>query len=58
MKSDIRVFFANLSRIFKLVKVWQEQRILYNKTNIYFWSYLIQFVLDWDTFQKKFVKEM
>ena len=28
------------------------------KTNIHFWSYLAEFFLEWEVFQKKIVQEM
>jgi hypothetical protein len=33
------------------VKIWQERRVLYIKTNIHFWSYLAQLLLEWEMFQ-------
>ena len=33
----------------------QEQRALYMKTGIHFWSYLAQFILEWEMFQTKIV---
>jgi len=35
----------------RLIKVWQEQRVLYTKTNIRVWSYLAKFLLESDMFQ-------
>jgi hypothetical protein len=37
--------------------IWQEQRVLYVKTNINVWSYLAQFFLKWEMLQKKKVVE-
>jgi hypothetical protein len=38
-------------------KIGQEQRVLYMKTNIHFWSYLAQSFLKWAMFQTKVVQE-
>ena len=32
------------------IKIWQELRVLYMKTNLHFWSYLAQFFLEWKMF--------
>ena len=41
-----------------LIRIEQEKRVLYMKTNIHFWSYLAQFFLEWEMFQTKFVEEI
>jgi hypothetical protein len=33
-----------------IVKIWEEDRVFYVKTNMYFWSYLAQFSLEWEMF--------
>ena len=40
------------------VKIWQEERALYVKTNIHLWSYLAQFLLEWEIFQTKVVEKI
>ena len=35
------------------IKSWQKERLLYMMTNIQFWSYLHQFFIEWEMFQKK-----
>jgi hypothetical protein len=39
------------------IKIGQEQPVLHMKTDIHFWSYLVQFFLEWDMFQKKTFRE-
>jgi hypothetical protein len=36
-----------------LIKVWQEWRVLYTKTDIHYWSYLAQLFLEWEMFHTK-----
>jgi hypothetical protein len=38
------------------IKIWQEWRVLYMKTDIRFWSYLTNFFLEWEMFQAKLVE--
>jgi len=38
-------FFENVSKMQVFIKIWQEWRALYIKTNTHFWSYLAQFFL-------------
>ena len=40
------------------IEIGQEQRVLYVKTNIHFWSYLAQFFLEWGMFQTKIVEKI
>jgi hypothetical protein len=37
----------------RFIRIRQEWRVLYMKTNIHFWSYLTQFFLEWEMFQTK-----
>ena len=39
------------------IKIGQERRLLYMKTNIHDWSYLAQFFLEWEMFQTNFVEK-
>jgi hypothetical protein len=49
-------YFSKISRgNSSFIKIWQEWRALYMKTNIHFWSYLAQFFLEWERFQTKVV---
>jgi len=59
MKSDIVVFFENLSRKFKFHQnLTRITAVLYMKTNVHFFlSYLDRFFLEWEMFQTKFVKK-
>jgi hypothetical protein len=45
-----------LDRFSQNLVFWQEQRVLYMKTDIHFWWYLAQFFLEWKMFQTKFVE--
>jgi len=36
-----------------LIKIWEEKRVLYMKTNIHLWSYRAHFALEWEMFQTK-----
>ena len=40
------------------IKIGQEKRVLYLKTDIHFWSYLAQVFLEWKIFQIKIVEEI
>jgi hypothetical protein len=33
------------------IKIWQEYRVFYMKTIVHFWSYFVQFFLEWEMFQ-------
>jgi hypothetical protein len=35
----------------RFVKIWQELRVLYTKSNIQLWSHLLHFFLEWKMFQ-------
>ena len=50
-------FFLNSPENLSFIKIWQEQRVLYMKTNIHFWSYLAQFFLEWETFETNLQKK-
>ena len=39
------------------VKIWQEYRVCYMKTDLRFWSYLAQFFLVWEMFQTNAVEK-
>jgi hypothetical protein len=41
-----------------LIKIWQEERVLYVKTNKHFWSYLAQYFLEWKIVSDKFVQKL
>jgi len=49
----IWVFFENFSTNLNFHKIRHEERALYMKTNIHFWSYSAQFFLEWKVFQTK-----
>jgi hypothetical protein len=57
MKFDICLYlmFWENSRFFK---IWQEQQVLYMKTNTHFWSYISQFFLEWETFQTNLAEKI
>ena len=55
MKVDFWVFFEYLSRKYNFHQEW---RVLYMKTNIYFWSYLAQFFLEREMFQTKIIEKI
>jgi hypothetical protein len=40
------------------IRIWQEEQVLYMKTNIHFWSYLTHFFLEWKIFQAKVVDKI
>ena len=40
------------------IKIWQEKRTLYLKTNTHLWSYLAQFFFEWEIFQAKVVEKI
>ena len=40
------------------IKIWQEYRVLYMKTDIHFLSYLAQLFLEWEMFQTKVVEKI
>jgi len=42
----------------RYIKIWQEWRILYLKTNKRFWSHLAQLFLEWEMFQTKVVEKV
>jgi hypothetical protein len=42
----------------RFIKIWQEKRLLYMKTNIYFWSYLAQFFLECEMLVTKVLEEI
>jgi hypothetical protein len=52
----VSVFFENYRENSSFIKIWQELRVLYTNSNIHFWSYLVQFLLECKMFQTKFVK--
>ena len=43
-------FFFNLLRNFKFIKLWQEEQVLYMKSNVHFLSYLAELFLEWEMF--------
>jgi hypothetical protein len=52
-------YFSNILREYSsFVNIWQEKMVLYMKTNMRFWSYLVQFFLEWEIFLIKFVDEI
>ena len=40
------------------IKIGQEQRVLYMKTSLHFWSYLNHFFLQWEMFQTNVVEKI
>ena len=44
-KFNMRTFVENLPRKLRFTELWQEQRVVYMKTNLHFRSFLAQFVL-------------
>jgi hypothetical protein len=57
MKFDIWVVFKRQSRKVKLIKIWQERRVLYIKIGVHLW-YSLTKLLQLEMFQKKVVEEM
>jgi hypothetical protein len=55
---DSWVFLENCWENSGFIKIWHELRVLYMKTNIYFWSYLSHFFLEWEMFQTKVVEKI
>jgi hypothetical protein len=51
-------FRKSAEKIHVALKSDKQQRVLYMNTNIHFLSYLVQFFLEWETFQLKFVQEI
>jgi hypothetical protein len=51
-------FSKNYPENSSFIKIGQELRVLYMKTNINFWLYLAQFFLEWDMFHTKVVGEI
>jgi len=51
------LIFDNFSKIWRenqsLIKIWQKWRVLYMKTDLHFWTYLVQFFLQREMFQTK-----
>ena len=59
MKFYIWVLFSKKCREnSSFIKIWQQQPVLYMKTNILFWSHLAQFFLEWEMFQTKVVQKI
>ena len=58
----IKLIFKDFSKICReyssFMKIWQEYRLLYMKTNIHFLSYLVHFFLEWEMFQTKGVEKI
>ena len=52
----VSIFQKNCRANSNFNKIWQEQVILYTKTNIHFWSYLVNF-LKWKRFLTKVVEK-
>jgi hypothetical protein len=42
----------------RVVKIWQEEGVLYVKTNTHFWSHIFQFLLEREIFQTKVVEKI
>ena len=51
-------FFSKICGSSIFIKIGQEWRVLYMKTNTHFWSYLAQFFLEWEMFQTKVVEKI
>jgi hypothetical protein len=55
------IFFVYFSKIFQentnFIKIWWYS-VLYLKTDIHFWSYLVQFFSEWEMFQTKVVDKI
>jgi hypothetical protein len=51
-------YFWKISREFSsLIRIWQEWRVLYMKTNINFWSYLAQLFVEREIFRTKVLEK-
>jgi hypothetical protein len=58
MKSDIWIFSKICRENSSFIKIWQELRVLYMKTNIHFLSHLAQLFLEWEIFKTKVIEEI
>jgi hypothetical protein len=54
----IGVFFENCLENSGFIKIGQQYRVRYMKANIYFWSYLAQFFVEYEMFQTINVEEI
>jgi hypothetical protein len=52
MKFSIWVFFEICRKLWSLIKIWLDKRLLFTKTNTHFWSYLAHVFLEWEMFWK------
>ena len=50
-------FSKNCRQNSRFIKIGQEERVLYLKTNIYFWSYIAQFFLECFVFNNFFLRK-
>jgi hypothetical protein len=59
MKYGIWVLLSKICREnSSLIKIWQQYRVLYMKTNTHFLSYLAYFFLKWEVFEAKFAEKI
>jgi hypothetical protein len=56
LKFVIWIFCENLSRT-NLMKIWQEWRVTDMNSDVYFWSCLAQFLLEWKMFETNIVEK-
>ena len=49
-----KICWRNLS----FFKIWQEWQVLYAKTNMHFWWYLVHFFKEWEMFQTEVVDKI
>jgi hypothetical protein len=51
-------YFSKTCReITSLIKIWQEERVLYMKTDVCLWKYVAEFFLKWIIFQTRSVEQ-
>ena len=50
-------YFSKICRNPSFIKIWQEWRVLYMKTNINGWTYLAEFFLQWKMYHRKVVEK-
>ena len=58
MKFDIWLFSNICGDNSSLMKIWQEWQILYWKSYVHLWSYLAEFVLEWEIFQRELLEKI
>ena len=58
IKFEICVFPKTCQDNWSLIRIWHERRVLHIQTNVHLWSYLSEFFLEWEIFQRKVVEKI